>query len=304
MNKGIRLRRRLNSLSTALIANILNLLLILIFKGILDAGVKSNGSYNMTYGVIELVVIVGFWIYFTYAAFKSSTDDDDNQVFGKYLLYSLLPTVIMAVLTTVIILKGHPGIRFLKVWNAFTFVVSPTLYLFLPFGVLSVWLGSRVPFIAFMFICIGVIAAAQAVGYAFGAQSRKVSEAKDRKRKALEDKYMLEQQEKAEAGETEEPQQAQPKPAAPKIKARRRRPDAGDPLSDVESPAVIETEAFSPITDEMIDKVLREERKKQRETQQQKRKSERSEKSKPTEKSDGPKWVSTDQKDISRRKKK
>ena len=186
MNKGIRLRRRLNSLSTALIANILNLLLILIFKGILDAGVKSNGSYNMTYGVIELVVIVGFWIYFTYAAFKSSTDDDDNQVFGKYLLYSLLPTVIMAVLTTVIILKGHPGIRFLKVWNAFTFVVSPTLYLFLPFGVLSVWLGSRVPFIAFMFICIGVIAAAQAVGYAFGAQSRKVSEAKDRKRKALE----------------------------------------------------------------------------------------------------------------------
>ena len=279
MNKGIRLRRRLNSLSTALIANILNLLLILIFKGILDAGVKSNGSYNMTYGVIELVVIVGFWIYFTYAAFKSSTDDDDNQVFGKYLLYSLLPTVIMAVLTTVIILKGHPGIRFLKVWNAFTFVVSPTLYLFLPFGVLSVWMGSRVPFIGFMFICIGVIAAAQAVGYAFGAQSRKVSE-------------------------TEEPQQAQPKPAAPKIKARRRRPDAGDPLSDVESPAVIETEAFSPITDEMIDKVLREERKKQRETQQQKRKSERSEKSKPTEKSDGPKWVSTDQKDISRRKKK
>ena len=298
MNKGIRLRRRLNSLSTALLANILNLLLILILKGILDVGVKSNGHYNMVYGVIELVVIVGFWIYFTYAAFKSSTDDDDNQVFGKYLLYSLLPTVIMAVLTTMILLKGHAGIRFLKVWNAFTFVVSPTLYLFLPFGALAVWFGSRVPFIAFMYICVGVIAAAQFIGYAFGAQSRKVSEAKDRKRKALEDKYMLEQQEKSEAGETAEPQAAQPKPGTPKAKTRHKRPDGNDPLSDVESPAVIETEAFSPITDEMIDKVLREERKKQREEHQQKRKSEHS------KKSNDPKWVSTNQKDINKRTKK
>jgi branched-subunit amino acid transport protein AzlD len=296
MNRGVRLRHLLNSLSTALLANVMNLLIILILKGILDVGVKPNGHYNMVYGVVQLAVIVGFWLYVTYAAFKSSSDVDDNQVFGKYLIYSLLPMLIMTALTTIIMIKGHTGIRFIKSWNAFTFVVSPTLYLFLPFGVLSVWFGSRVPAIAFFYICIGIIAAAQVVGYAIGSQSRKVSEAKDRKRKALEDKYMLEQQEKEQAGETETPEA--PK-AAPKTKTSRkpktRRPDASDPLGDVDSPAVIETEAFSPITDEMVEKVLREERRKNREKEQQKKKKQ------PVK---GPKWVSTDQKDINRKNKK
>lgn len=296
MNRGVRLRHRLNSLSTALLANVLNLLIILILKGILDVGFKSNGHYNMGYGVVQLAVIVAFWLYITYAAFKSSSDVDDNQVFGKYLLYSLLPMLIMTVLTTIIMIKGHTGIRFIKSWNAFTFVVSPTLYLFLPFGVLSVWFGSRVPAIAFFYICIGIIAAAQIVGYAIGSQSRKVSEAKDRKRKALEDKYMLEQQEKAQTGESEAPAE----PEMPKEKLARkpkpRRADASDPLGDVDSPAVIETEAFSPITDEMVEKVLREERRKNREEREQQRKK------KPPVK--GPKWVSTDQKDINRKHKK
>ncbi|MGN0194120.1 MAG: hypothetical protein ACI39G_03295 [Pseudoramibacter sp.] len=300
MNRGVRLRHRLNSLSTALLANVLNLLIILILKGILDVGVKSNGHYNMTYGVVQLAVIVGFWLYITYAAFKSSSDADDNQVFGKYLIYSLLPMLIMTVLTTIIMIKGHTGIRFIKSWNAFTFVVSPTLYLFLPFGVLSVWLGSRIPVIAFCYLCIGIIAAAQIVGYAIGSKSRKVSEAKDRKRKALEDKYMLEQQEKAKAGETEAAPAAAAAAAESKPKAARKprpkRTDASDPLGDVDSPAVIETEAFSPITDEMVEKVLREERRKNREKEQQQKKNHHAAK--------GPKWVSTDQKDINRKHKK
>jgi branched-subunit amino acid transport protein AzlD len=296
MNRGVRLRHRLNSLSTALLANVLNLLIILILKGILDVGFKSNGHYNMGYGVVQLAVIVTFWLYITYAAFKSSSDVDDNQVFGKYLLYSLLPMLIMTVLTTIIMIKGHTGIRFIKSWNAFTFVVSPTLYLFLPFGVLSVWFGSRVPAIAFFYICIGIIAAAQIVGYAIGSQSRKVSEAKDRKRKALEDKYMLEQQEKAQTGESEAPAEPEMPKEKPARKPKPRRADASDPLGDVDSPAVIETEAFSPITDEMVEKVLREERRKNREEREQQRKK------KPPVK--GPKWVSTDQKDINRKHKK
>ena len=66
------------------------------------------------------------------------------------------------------------------------------------------------------------------------------------------------------------------------------RPTRKDPFSDVESPSIIETEAFSPVTDKMVEKVMREERRKERAAALQERRMR-----KPAKRQDGesPGWI-------------
>lgn len=288
------IRRKINSLTTALIGNIFNLLIILALKGVLDViqAAGGDGRYPLGFGIAALVIVMAYWVFFTYKAFANSTDGDDRN-YGPYLLLCMLPMVLFTAIALLIMQFGGDA-SFAGVWNGLTFGIAPTLFLYFPYGVIYHLIGAKVPMIAFFLGVLVLMVALQSIGFMLGKKQREATETKERRRKALAEKLQAEQAEAAAPKTAAEPA----KPAAPvsMAKIRRRaadherisRPMRKDPLGDVESTPIIETEAFSPITDEMIEKVMREEKRKQREAALQERRMK-----KPAKRQDGegPSWV-------------
>ncbi|WP_329886415.1 hypothetical protein [Pseudoramibacter faecis] len=257
------IRRKINSLTTALIGNIFNLLIILVLKGVLDIIQTASGDdrYPLGFGIAAFAIVVAYWVFFTYKAFANSTDDDDRN-YGPYLLLCMLPMVLFTVIALLIMQFGGNA-SFAGVWNGLTFGIAPTLFLYFPYGVIYHVMGAKMPIIAFFLVVLVLMVALQSIGFMLGKKQREVTEAKERRRKALAEKLQAEQ---AEA----EAQRAAAPASVSKVRWRAAdhehmgRPARKDPFSDVESPSIIETEAFSPVTDKMVEKVMREERRKER----------------------------------------
>lgn len=263
------IRRKINSLTTALIGNIFNLLIILVLKGVLDIIQTASGDdrYPLGFGIVAFAIVVAYWVFFTYKAFANSTDDDDRN-YGPYLLLCMLPMVLFTVIALLIMQFGGNA-SFAGVWNGLTFGIAPTLFLYFPYGVIYHVMGAKMPIIAFFLVVLVLMVALQSIGFMLGKKQREVTEAKERRRKALAEKLQAEQAE-AEAQRAAAMEAAAAPASVSKVKWRAAdherigRPARKDPFSDVESPSIIETEAFSPVTDKMVEKVMREERRKER----------------------------------------
>lgn len=272
--RGIIPRRRLNAINSALFANVLNVVMILILRGI-QSLLPNTGTYNVAYGIVEIAVMAAFWFIYTYRLFSTSTEDN-RKLFLQYLVLMILPMVIYTGICCAVLIATANNASFMRTWNGFTFGVAPALFLYLPYGLIYHFLPDTLSILVFFAIDLVLIVAVQAIGYVIGKHKLTSDEAKERKRKALEDKLEAEEKEAAAKGAAQP--ESRPQPAMAKktpVTTRRRRPARpakDDVFSDVENKAIVETEAFTPITDEMIEEVMREERKKQREDAQQARK--------------------------------
>lgn len=300
--RGIIPRRKLNPISAALGANVLNIVMILILRGIWSLLPKTG--YNLPYGIVELAAIVIFWFVYSYRAFSTSTEDN-HKIFLKYIVLTMLPMIVYTAIACIVVVATRDSVSFMRMWNGLTFGIAPALFLYLPYGLIYHFLPDSTSILVFFVIALIIMIGVQGIGYVVGKRKLTTDEAKERKRKALEDKLVAE--EKEAAAEPEKTPQVQPTPnpaanttmmrkrrqkgqnaakaekaiqreqerearKAEERKARQAKQAKKDPLGDVENKAIIETEAFTPITDEMIEEVMREERKKQRaEAQQTKR---------------------------------
>lgn len=297
-SRKFHIRRKINSLTTALIGNIFNLLIILVLKGVLDVIQTARGDdrYPLGFGIAALAIVAAYWVFFTYKAFANSTDDDDRN-YGLYLLLCMLPTVLFTVIALLIMQFGGNA-SFAGVWNGLTFGIAPTLFLYFPYGVIYHVVGAKVPMIAFFPMVLALMMALQSIGFMLGKKQRKATEAKERRRKALAEKLQAEQAEaeaqRAATMEAAAPVKSAASASVSKVRwraadrERMGRPTRKDPFSDVESPSIIETEAFSPVTDKMVEKVMREERRKERAAALQERRMR-----KPAKRQDGesPGWI-------------
>lgn len=260
--ENFRMKRKHDALNTAIASNFINIVLILIFKTIVNA-ISSSGNYNVFFGVVQIVLIAVFWLGFNYMAFRE-TSEENSREYSFYLIMCMIPMAFFTIITIIIMVSGGSG-PFSGIWNALTFAVAPTVFLYLPYGLIYHVSGGAIPMAAFFIICFVLIIALQVIGYALGAKSRKDSEAEIRKRRAREEKYMAQQKQmameankKLEASNTEASRMV--RQAARKRSLGEEKPDPRDPLSDVESPAVIQTEAFTPITDQMIQEAMKKEK--------------------------------------------
>ena len=61
------MKRKHDALNTAIASNFINIVLILIFKTIVNA-ISGNGNYNVFFGVVQIVLIAVFWLGFNYMA--------------------------------------------------------------------------------------------------------------------------------------------------------------------------------------------------------------------------------------------
>lgn len=248
---NFRAKRKRSALTNALIANFLNIVIIAVFKLIIN--LIGPGHYNIPFGVIQLLLITAFWIGFNYYQFKDAGEEDKVD-YGFYLLMCMIPTLFFTLLA-IIISNVNIGNSFGSTWNALTFAVAPALYLYIPYGIIYRLIGTNLPLAAFMLICIVYICAAQFIGYLIGKKSRQEAMARIRKRQEIQERQIAEQAEMAERAKQQRETEAS---KIVRQGVRRRttpKPNRRDPLSDIEQPAIIQTEAFEPITDEMIAKV-------------------------------------------------
>ncbi|SDX85694.1 hypothetical protein [Eubacterium barkeri] len=262
--ENYRNRRKINAINTALAANFSYIVIVLIFKGIFDAlGLGNTGSYHLIFGGIEFVVVSVFLIAFNWVSFKDASLES-NGTYGRFLLLEMIPIGMMTLVTIVLTYVGTNG-SFNADWNVATFIVAPTLFWYLPFGIIFNF-ASMIPLAAFMAICLVYMIGLQFIGFAIGGKSRAFAKEREQKRLVQERQIMQRQNEMA--------RQAAYNTGAISTQAVReglqsqgggRRPqtrpamalDPRDPLGDVDQPAIIQTEAFSSITDEMIEEAVR-----------------------------------------------
>jgi hypothetical protein len=245
--ENYRNKRKLNAITTALMGNFLYILVVLILKGILDA-LGNTGTYHLVYGIVEFVLISLFLVLFNWLSFRNAAKED-NHAFGKYLILAMIPILVMTIISIIVTYAGTSG-DFSGNWNAMTFAISPTLFWYLPYGLIYFLTGSTIPIAAFMFICLVYMILLECLGYAMGAKSRAYSLEREQKR-LMQDRKSLERQDAMAQQRSEQARQAD----AQAWEAARR--DVKDPLGDVDQPAVIQTEAFTSITDDMIEEAVR-----------------------------------------------
>ena len=248
---NFRAKRKRGALTNALIANFLNIVIIAIFKLIIN--LIGPGNYNIPFGIIQLVLISAFWIGFNYYQFKDAGEEDTKD-YVFYLLMCMAPMLFFT-LIAIIFSSINIGTSFGSTWNALTFAVAPALYLCIPYGIFYRLIGMNIPMAVFMLICIVYICAVQFIGYLIGKKSRQEAIARVRKRQEIQERKIAEQAEMAERAKQQRETEASRIVRQGVRKRTNPKPNRRDPLSDIEQPAVIQTEAFEPITDEMIAKV-------------------------------------------------
>ena len=248
---NFRAKRKRSALTNALIANFLNILIIAVFKLIIN--VIGPGHYNVPFGIIQLLLITAFWVGFNYYQFKDAGQESPGD-YAFYLLMCMIPTLFFTLLS-IIVSSINVGGSFSSTWNLLTFVVAPALYLYIPYGIIYRLIGNSLPLVVFMLICIVYICAVQFIGYLIGKKSRQEAMARIKKRREIEERQMAEQAEMAERAKKQRETEASRMVRQGMRRRMNPKPNRRDPLGDIEQPAVIQTEAFEPITDEMIAKV-------------------------------------------------
>ena len=239
------LKRRLTPMGAALLGNFIYLIVCVIMQQILKPSNMAGNDYNIIIGIIEFAVVVGFWVLFYYLTFRRHISAHGSP-YWQYILFSILPIFLITVAGG-ILLYLFPVNDFASIWNEFSFLMAPMLFYYIPFGLLFKVIGSSIPFMAFLGICLVIMMLAQVLGIALGGNNRKqlaVKLEKEAQKAALAHQEMVERLEKEKLIQAE----TRLKNEAYRTKSSR------DPFADDrDDTQVIYTEAFSVITDEMIE---------------------------------------------------
>ncbi len=131
MNQIIK-KRRLSPLETSVFGNVIYVLLVLIFKNIFDASGSSNFNYLVS--GLQLGVVGVFWIGLFAVSFKNIYAGDKKRYFS-YVFYTLIPILILTASVTLVTIFA-PGETASAIWNQFTFLAAPTIFWYLPYGII------------------------------------------------------------------------------------------------------------------------------------------------------------------------
>ena len=242
--ENYRNKRKINRLTTALVGIFFYILLTLILKTVQNL-FTPGGTLMGLFSLVEFVLVSAFMVAYTWYNFRNASLENSKS-FWKYILFVMIPIAVMTLLTIMIMYVGS-GASFNKIWNAVTFIIAPTLFLYIPFGFIYDFL-SVIPLAVFMIVCLIYMVGLQYAGYILGAPSRKFALERERKRMEQDALVMRRQDEMArQASKAREVQEQIRQTQKQNIVM-----DQRDPLKDIESTPVVETEAFDPITDDMV----------------------------------------------------
>jgi len=160
----IKRKRRLSALEAAVLGNILYIVIVLIFKNVFD--VIRTSDFNYLFNGIQLLTIGVFWITLFAICFKSISGNEKPKAF-RYVLYSLIPIIVLTVTLTVVS-SMFPGQDTNSIWNQFAFIAAPTIFWYLPYGLIYQLIGSEISVFAFFGIALAFTIAFQVIGIVLG----------------------------------------------------------------------------------------------------------------------------------------
>lgn len=147
----IKRKRRLSALEAAVLGNILYIVIVLIFKNVFDQ--IRTSDFNYLFNGIQLLTIGAFWITLFAICFKNISGDEKPKTL-RYMLYSLIPIVILTGTLTVVSTM-FPGQDTSSIWNQFAFIAAPTIFWYLPYGLIYQLIGSEISI--FVLFAIGLV---------------------------------------------------------------------------------------------------------------------------------------------------
>ena len=231
MNQIIK-KRRLSPLETSIFGNVIYILLVLIFKNIFDAIGSSRFNYSIS--ALQLAVVGLFWIGLFAISFKNIYAGEKKRYFS-YVFYALMPILILTAVVTVVTIFV-PGETTGVIWNQFTFLAAPTIFWYLPYGIIYQLTGASITIFVLFGIGLAMTILFQIIGIVIG--------------RFLGKKYWIETKEEIKESETILERKE-------KVKRRRRQPNkqrefiGTDKLSDE-----ITSESFKPGKPEYMTRVI------------------------------------------------
>ncbi|WP_296561745.1 hypothetical protein [uncultured Acetobacterium sp.] len=160
----IKRKRRLSALEAAVLGNILYIVIVLIFKNVFDL-IRTN-DFNYLFNGIQLITIGAFWMTLFAVSFKSISGNEKPKAF-KYVFYSLIPIIVLTA-TLTIVATMNPGQDTNSIWNQFTFIAAPTIFWYLPYGLIYQLIGNEVSIFIFFGMALILTIIFQTVGIILG----------------------------------------------------------------------------------------------------------------------------------------
>lgn len=160
----IKRKRRLSALEAAVIGNILYIVIVLIYKNVFDT--IRTSDFNYLFNTVQFVTVGAFWITLFAICFKSISANEKPRAL-KYIIFNLIPIVALTV-TLTIISTLMPGQDTSSIWNQFAFIAAPTIFWYLPFGLIYQLIGSQISIFAFFGIALIFTVAFQVIGIITG----------------------------------------------------------------------------------------------------------------------------------------
>ncbi|MBI4857730.1 MAG: hypothetical protein HY818_13410 [Acetobacterium woodii] len=160
----IKRKRRLSALEAAVLGNILYIVIVLIYKNVFDA--IRTSDFNYLFNAIQFITVGAFWIALFAICFKSISANEKPRAF-KYIVFSLIPIVTLTVALT-LVSTVMPGQDTSSIWNQFAFIAAPTIFWYLPFGLIYQLIGSQISIFAFFGIALIFTVAFQMIGIITG----------------------------------------------------------------------------------------------------------------------------------------
>jgi|GEM_PF-1085352 len=166
----IKRKRRLTAIEAAVLGNILYLIIVIIFKTVFNIVGRTSG-FNYLFNGIELAVVGLFWIILFGRNFKNIYASEKRHSI-KYIFFTLIPIIILTGALTLVSLLW-PGQDTNSIWNQFTFLAAPTIFWYLPYGLIYQLIGSYVSIYVFFGIALGVTVIFQIIGILAGQRMGK-----------------------------------------------------------------------------------------------------------------------------------
>nr|NLN97268.1 hypothetical protein [Eubacteriaceae bacterium] len=245
MRSNYQVNQWMNPIAAALLGNVLYILLVL---GIKEVGkfFPIGGTVNLIYNLVAMGIALLFWmLYFAYIT--RNIIDKRHGGFFKYIFLTNLPIFIFVGVTT--FLTYYSDVQgFSANWNAFNFVVAPSLFWFLPFGAVTyVWDTISLPLWVYPYLALLLILLFQSLGIALtGQYRRKILHFTQERLKRLEEQEAADYaQLTAKAIQLQQIAHQDRKKKKKKIDKSR--------VWERDSTQIVYTESFDLVTDEMIE---------------------------------------------------
>ncbi len=160
----IKRKRRLSALEAAALGNILYIVIVLIFKNVFD--VIRTSEFNYLFSGIQLLTVGAFWTILFVICFKNISGNEKPKTI-RYVFYSLIPIIVLTGTLTVVSILS-PGQETNSIWNQFSFIAAPTIFWYLPYGLIYQLIGNEISIFVFFGIALVFTIAFQMIGIVLG----------------------------------------------------------------------------------------------------------------------------------------